>query len=211
MSDFEDENIKTTSTFHPIWERDQEAWFPGDDAASLLIAIQHTWEDIERLLALRKRNKDEYDRKLLLKYVVVELRSIIQVMDALHSKVMTADIFEVNQNPLYRGISSEERSVAISLWTEYSEAKKAVEEDLVAMRNKIGAHRDVTDWQLVMSLWDKLDVALISKLLEVIPPAFNHAKDLNIYEWNRTLGPGRIEILGGPVGPWIFDKDASLE
>lgn len=209
MSDFENQNRKATSTFHPIWERDQEVWFPGDEGASLLIAGQHTWEDIERLLALRSRSKDDYDRKLLLKYVVVELRSLIQVMDALHSKVMSADTYETGQTPLYRGISSQERSAAHSLWAEYSKAKKAVEDDLIALRNRIGAHRDVSDWHLVMSLWDKLDAALISKLLKAIPPAFNHAKDLNIYEWNRTPESGVIEILGGPVGPWIFDEDVS--
>lgn len=209
MSDLENQNKKATATFHPIRERDQEAWFPDDNGASLLIASQHTWEDIERLLAMRSQSKDDYDRKLLLKYVVVEVRSLIQVMDALRSKVMSADTYETGQTPLYRGISSQERSAAHLLWAEYSKAKKAVEEDLIAMRNKIGAHRDVSDWHLVMSLWDKLDTALISKLLAVIPPAFNHAKDLNIYEWNRAPRPGVIEILGGPIGPWIFDKDVS--
>jgi len=209
MSDSENQNGKEASTFHPIWARDQEAWFPGDEAASFLIAGQHTWEDIERLLALRGQNKDEYDRKLLLKYVVIELRSLIQIMDALHAKVMSADVYETGQTPLYRGISSEERSTARSLWTEYSKAKKAVEDDLITMRNKIGAHRDVSDWQLVMSLWDKLDVALISNLLKSIPPTFNYAKELNIYEWSRSFDSGVIEILGGPVGPWIFEEDVS--
>jgi len=118
MSDFENKNRDTNTVFHPIWERDQEAWFPGDEGASLLIAGQHTWEDIERLVSLRTQSKDDYDRKLLLKYMVVEVRSLIQVMDALHSKVMSADTYETGQAPLYRGISSQERSAAHPLWTE---------------------------------------------------------------------------------------------
>lgn len=209
MSDFENKNRDTNSVFHPLWERDQEAWFPGDEGASLLIAGQHTWEDIERLVALRTQSKDNYDRKLLLKYVVVEVRSLIQVMDALHSKVMSADTYEAGQTPLYRGILSHERSVACVLWGEYSRARKAVVDDLIAMRNKIGAHRDVSDWRLVMSLWDRLDTELISGLLKAIPPVFNHAKDLNIYEWNRVPEPGVMEFLGGPIDPWFLGEDDS--
>ncbi len=209
MSAIDDPNQNEASTFHPIWERSSKAWFPADKAASLLISGQHTWDDIERLLALRSQCKDEYDRKLFLKYVVIELRSLVQTMDLLCSKVMTAEIYAAGEKPLYRGISSDERSAANLLWSEYSKAKKAVENDLIAVRNKIGAHRDVSDWQLVISLWDKLNVALISKLLKVIPPAFNHAKDLNIYEWNRMPEDGVIEFLGGPVSKWDFDEDFS--
>ncbi len=37
-----------------------------------------------------------------------------------------------------------------------------------------------------------------------IPPALNHAKDLNIYEWNREPKPGVIEFLGCPITEWDF-------
>jgi hypothetical protein len=190
-----------TPTFHPIWQRTPGAWLPGDNAASLLVAGQHTWEDIERLFVIRGRGEDAYDRKLLLKYIVVELRSMVQVMNDLQAKVMTAAVYTGGERPLYRGISKTEREAARELWAAYSKARKAVESDILALRNKIGAHRDTTDWNVVMSLWDKLDTVLIEGLMKTIPPAFNHAKELNIFEWNRGPRPGVVEILGAPIDP----------
>lgn len=99
-------------TFHPIHERSQDAWFPGNESASLLIAIQHAWGDIERLSKLKKQTSDPYDKKLLLKYIVIEVRSLIVLMNRLQAKVMSADTYESNQKPLYRGISSKELSIA---------------------------------------------------------------------------------------------------
>ena len=90
--------------FHPIHERSRDAWFPGDDDTSLLVAALHAWEDIERLTRLRTQVQDGYDRKLLLKYVIIEVRSLIDLMDRLRAKVMSADTYVPGQKPLYRGI-----------------------------------------------------------------------------------------------------------
>ncbi|MGG6297859.1 hypothetical protein ACQ4M4_25990 [Leptolyngbya sp. AN02str] len=201
--------VSEDSVFHPVWQRDPTAWFPGDEKTSALIAGEHIWDDILGLSKVRDRCKDEYDRKLLLKYICIELRSLIEVMDKLQAAVMSAEVYDVDTKPLWRGITNEEREVARELWKNYSTAKKQVESDLINIRNRIAAHRDfsyksktiegVTGWNLAMLLWDRLDVSLFKDLMSSIPPAFNHAKDLNIYEWNRTPEDGTIEILGGPV------------
>ena len=203
------ENEQSPGTFHPVHERSGDAWFPGNESSSLLVAIQHTWEDIERLIVLRKQVADDYDGKLLLKYMAIELLSLTQMMDRLRTQVMTAEVYPTDQEPLYRGISSSEHAEAKEHWTKYSDAKNAALRDLTAVRNKLAAHRDISDWQLVMTLWDKLDTGLIEGLLKVIPPAFNHAKDLNIFEWSRRPEPGVIEVLGGPVGSSLFDKEGT--
>ncbi len=200
------QNDEGTPVFHPVHQRRPDAWFPGDESASLLIAIEHTWEDIKRLADLRKAAEDAYDRRLLFKYVIIEVRSLTQMMDRLRTKVMTAQVYVASEQPPYRGISDQEAAAAREYWKKYSEAQKETERDLIAVRNKLAAHRDVSDWQVVMALWDKLDSTLIVRLLEAIPPAFNHAKELNIFEWNRQPEPGVIEILGGPVGPWLFEE-----
>jgi hypothetical protein len=205
----DDNEESVMRVFHPVHERSETAWFPGDEGTSLLVAIPHVWDDIQRLSGLRAQVRDPYDRKLLLKYVFIEVRSLTELMDALHAKVMSAETYDERQEPLYRGISSAERAAAKDHWAKYSNAKKAVEDDIIAVRNKIGAHRDSIDWRVVTTLWDKLDENVISALLDTIPAAFNHAKDLNIFEWNRKPEPGVIEILGGPVGPWHFDEEPS--
>lgn len=55
-----------------------------------------------------------------------------------------------------------------------------------------------------MLLWDRLEFNLFRDLMFAIPPAFNHAKDLNIYEWNRTPEDGSIEFFGGFLTQWDF-------
>lgn len=193
--------------FHPVHERGGGAWFPGDEGASLLVSALHVWEDIERLSTLRDDVHEPYDKKLLLKYLCIEVRSLIELMDRLRAKVMSADTYESGQKPIYRGISSAERAAATEYWRNYSDASKAVKGDLIAVRNRIAAHRDMSDWQVVMALWDKLDGKLISGLLETIPAGLNHVKDLNIFEWNRQPEPGVVEFIGGPVGPWLFEDE----
>lgn len=195
-----------TPTFHPVHERGEDAWFPGNESSSLLIAIQHVWEDIERLNNLRKQASDSYDKKLLLKYIVIEVRSLTDLMNRLQTKVMSAETYEPSQKPLYRGISSEELSLARNYWNVYSIAKKAVDDDITRIRNKIAAHRDIDNWNGFIKLWDMLDTKLIADLLNAIPNAFNHAKELNIYEWNRVPEPGSIEIIGAPVRTWLFEN-----
>jgi hypothetical protein len=134
--------------FHPVHERRPDAWFPGNESASLLIAIEHAWEDIKRLADLRKAAEDAYDRRLLLKYVIIEVRSLTQMMDRLRAKVMTAEVYVASEQPLYRGISDHQAAEAREYWRRYSEAQKAAERDLIAVRNKLAAHRDVLDWQV---------------------------------------------------------------
>ncbi|MBK6742695.1 MAG: hypothetical protein IPG66_06810 [Hydrogenophilales bacterium] len=36
-------------TFHPVHEHGADVWFPGNDAAALLIQVGHIWEDISHL------------------------------------------------------------------------------------------------------------------------------------------------------------------
>jgi len=213
--------ISENSVFHPVWQRDATAWFPGDEKTSALIAGGHIWDDILRLSKIRIQCKDEYNRKLILKYICIELRSLVQVIDKLHSAVMSAEIYKAGTKPLWRGISTEERDVAMQLWTNYSTAKKQVERDLINIRNHIAAHRKfsydtkkiegVAGWNLVMLLWDRLEIELFKDLMSSIPPAFNHAKNLNIYEWSRKPEDGVIEILGGRLSKWDFIDSSEIE
>jgi hypothetical protein len=81
------------------------------------------------------------------------------------------------------------------------------------IRNKVGAHADVSNWHLWMELWGKIDPTLFAGLLEAIPPAFWHAAELNIHEWSVSHDDGRRRVLGGPIDPETMttgdDEDAA--
>lgn len=124
MSSDLDIKISEDTVFHPVWRRESNAWFPGNEKTSVLIAGEHIWDDIQRLCMIRSQCKDDYNRKLMLKYICMELRSLIEVMDKLQSAVMSAEVYEVDTKPLWRGISTQERDTAKKLWKKYSTAKK---------------------------------------------------------------------------------------
>ena len=198
----------TIDVFHPVHRREEGAWFPGNEDTSLLVHIGHVWEDIERLIELRKECTNEYDKRLLLKYVFVEARSLFQAMDRLQGLVMRSETYPDGHPRPYRGLSSSERQKAKELWSRYTKAKSRVEQDIIRVRNHIGAHRSTSDWQLVMQLWDQLDPKMLREFLATVPAAYNYSKDLNIFEWNRTHEDGSIEVLAGPIDPsqFLFTK-----
>lgn len=188
-------------TFHPVHVRDETAWFPGNEASSLLIQLSHIWEDIGCLSKLHRSASDAYSKKLILKFVLVELRSFLRLFDRLQSIVMKTPIFDPKEKHGYREITKEEWEQARILFDKYSTAKSSVERKIISIRNNIGAHRENLDWQEVMKLWDILDPSLIKDLLKVIPDVFAYVKELDIFDWNRSTGDGGIEIMTSHIRP----------
>lgn len=196
---------KELTTFHPVNERSPGAWFPGNEAASLVIQIGHIWEDLLALIELRANAADDYSKRLLLKYGIVEVRSLIEVFDRLQSIVMKANTFDPRERQGWREITAEEKEKAKELFKAYSEAKKGTSQKVIDIRNTIGAHRGCLDWQQVMAFWDSVTPDLINPLLATIPPAFDFVKELDLFEWNRVPTEGSIEVIGGMLRPEYFE------
>lgn len=209
-----DEILNTQSSpgvFHPVYQRDPSAWFPGNEAASLLLQCQYVWDDIGHLSSMYRQACDNYRKKLILKYVFIELRSFLEVFDRLQAKVMQATVFDPadRSNRPYRGITYAESQQAKILYKTYVSAKVATERAIIQVRNNIGAHRGNLNWQEVLAFWDTVSVATIQPLVDAIPPVFAHIKELNIYEWNRIPSDGTIEILGSVLYPDDWESEES--
>jgi hypothetical protein len=71
------------------------------------------------------------------------------------------------------------------------------------IRHKIGAHRDLLVWERVSQLWDSLEPQRFYDLLNTIPPIYDFAKELDLYEWARKTDTGAIEIFGSLNQPWV--------
>ena len=197
--------------FHPVHLRDPEAWFPGNEAASLLLQSQYIWEDINHLADMHRKTQDGYRKKLILKYVFIELRSLIEVFDTLQGKVMKAEVFDPADRASrpYRGVTLVESRHAKELYKTYTTAKAVTELSIIQVRNNIGAHRGNVNWQEVMRFWDEISMTTIQPLLDSIPSVFEYIKELNIYEWNRIPRDGTIETLGTVLYPDDFDPEDS--
>ena len=193
-------------TFHPVKERSGDAWFPRNEAASLVIQIRHIWDDLTELKCLYENAETEYTKKLLLKYVVVELRSLIEVFDRLKIFVFEAPIFDPVERQGWREITQEEYDTAKILLKKYSEAKSETSNSIICIRNQIGAHRGNLDWKQVMAFWDAITPDVVNPLLNTIPPAFDHIKSLDLFEWNRVNNGGDTEFVSAQLRPEYFEN-----
>lgn len=191
-------------TFHPIRERSEDSWFPGNEAASLVIQVGHIWDDITELKKLYENSKNEYVKKLLLKYVVVEARSLIEVFDRLQGFVFKAPVFDPTERPGWREITQTESDTARRLLKDYSKAKAETASLIISIRNQVGAHRGNLDWQQVMKFWDSLTPEVVNPVLKAVPPAFDYIKKLDLFEWNRTHEDGSIEFISAQLRSEYF-------
>jgi len=210
-----DELINNTKpvpkTFHPVHERGADAWFPGNEATALLIQIGHIWEDISHLKELNVLQNDKYKKQLVLKYVVIEVRSLIDVFDRLASLAMKAPVFDPSERQGWREITEDEREKVASLLKEYSKAKSKVAKTITSVRNEVGAHRGNTNWQEVRRFWEAISPDLINPILKSVPPAFEYIKELDLFEWNRVIKDGVHESLGAQLRPEYFQWQGSDE
>ncbi len=180
--------------FHPVHERSQGAWFPSNEAASLAVLISHSWEDLHCVLDIRRRSKTEYEAKLLFKYAIIELRSIVEQLEKLQAVVFQVIAKSTGGGVLHGYISKEEEDILKKLFKDYYSAKRIVEDDLIAIRNKIGAHRGAHPWGEIMDLWDKIEPLSFLPLFREIPKLFEFLRKLDIYDWTRIPEEGVIEI-----------------
>lgn len=181
--------------FHPFCERSEKAWCPGNDAGIVATIISNTWEDIRLLSQIRNKSKNDYEKKLLFKYVIVELRSIIQLMDKLQGFIFLI-INEDQENKHNGHISSEEAKELRILFKKYHLIKNKVDSDIIDIRNTIGAHRGCHPWTEIINNWDKLDPDLFLELLTFLAEIFNYIKELDIYDWIRSCDDdGSVEII----------------
>lgn len=182
------------SMFHPIHERDKRAWFPSNEVASVASIISHTWEDILCLFQIRNSCKTDYEKRLVFKYIVIELRSVLEQFEKLQGIVFSLTKSRSGAS-ISSGHTSENETEEIKiLFKKYHTIKKAVEKDIVDIRNSIGAHRGNQPWANIMELWDKLEPEAFKPLLNVIPELFDAITKLDIYDWTRIPEEGAIEI-----------------
>ena len=197
-------------TFHPVHHRETGAWQPANEAAHLLVHIHHIWDDITTINGIRSAREDVVEKRLLFKYIIVELRSLFDPLERLQAVIMGAEErSKANPRP-WRSISRREKDEARRLFKAYYAAKRVIEADVYAIRNNIGAHRPRKSWQDIMMLWDKIEPALFIDLLNTIPPIFNFAAELDLYEWARTPSEGIVQILGARLRFADLEEDEGV-
>ena len=185
--------------FSPVKEVDPGAWRPANRAAELVVRILHTGEDFERLSKIRSGTDDPYDQKLLLKFLVIEMISLVEQFDELRTIAMRAQVGDPGERAWF-GVTKEEHATAKSAFSAYQIQKKKVEKTLRAVRNGIAAHRE-SSWNAWIQHWTELEPALLLPLYETIRVAFEFVRQLDLYSWAREPEAGVIHLTGAMLGP----------
>ncbi|MGG6463222.1 hypothetical protein [Solilutibacter silvestris] len=198
MSDFSkliDSLNRHIGTYHPVTARDETKWFPGNEAASLLLQSQHIWEDLLILASIHRNTTDNYAKKLILKYVFMETKSLIEVFDKLCAIVAKTSIFDPYERHGHREITAQEKEQAFYLNKEFYRARNKTEKAITEIRDNISAHRGNLKWHEVQKFWDQVSPETLQPIFDAFPPAFDHLKDLDLYEWNRRTEDGCMEFI----------------
>jgi len=163
--------------YDPFNKRGPTYYHPANDAAINLIAIQLIYRDIEVLFLLYKEAKENHVKKLIAKYIIIEILSADRYICNLVNKIVSGTTGYIIESDLLLKVKK--------LYKQYKDAKKKKQNDLIAIRNKLGAHRDQLDLLTISELWDKIDFKAISEIVRTVPPLFNFIKDLNVYCWTK--------------------------
>ena len=182
--------------FHPIKHNDDSSWYPSNEAANNLVMLRYILDDIETLANIRKTLNNENEKKLILKYIIIETKSLFIPLDTI-KKIIYKTPLRVpgNENPI-RHIQKEELEIINEYFKDYNKNRKKVEKKITEIRNKIGAHREIKPWNEIIKLYSEIEPKLILDLINSIIKIRNYLHIINIYDWTKTNEDGSIQILG---------------
>ncbi len=189
--------------FDPFGDRGATHYHPVNEAAIHLVALQLIYRDIVRLHRLYSRLKVRYTKKLICKYIIIELVSLDT-----HTARLANDIIS---GKVGHKVEDNELDEIKQLYKQYKEARKPKWFQLAAVRNKLGAHRDSLDLLTVSKLWDQIDTDAINRLLEAFAPMLSFLMKLNVYEWSKKHRTGIVSFIQ-PLDPSkIFPVESTDE
>ena len=199
-----------SDAFVPVYNESRESWFPCNRAAELVVQLNHIWSDIATVNNVRlKEVSNSVADKLLVKYMVIEFLSLVDVFKELQGIVMRSPRLIRGKPAPMRYITKSEYLETKRLIKDFWRAFQAVEKQLRDIRNEIGAHRSFFSLSLSEGLWARLDINLYLVVINKFIAVFEFVTKLNIYEWSRSFGheekSGQIKlsIFGGMIiTPW---------
>ena len=174
-------------TFDPFRNPGAGLYHPSNDAAQRLMRIQYAYQDIAALSTIAGRCQDEFERRLLLKYVVTEWVSLDKELCTFVQCVMKGAI----DYPL----STAERASILDAYVGYRAARRQHHRHLKFIRDKIGAHRAPMDAFEISVIWDSLAPSEIRAVLKPVPALFDVLKGLAVYRWTLQQTTDQGEVI----------------
>lgn len=173
--------------FDPFGDRGADHFYPANDAAKRLIQVSLTHRDIIVLFNLLNRVQNEYEEKLLTKFIVVEFLSLDDHLTALVGLALSGK----TDYPL----SAKDAAELKALNAHYTALRKPAEPTFRKIRNNLAAHRDLESLHGSARLWDDINPGAVYRILEPVVPLFDCLKGLNVYCWTKSEDTANGKVI----------------
>jgi hypothetical protein len=182
--------------FDPFRDRGDDYYHPGNEAATQLVQVGLIYRDIAKLFEMLNRLDDEYERKLLSKFVVVEWLSLDEHVNKLVGVILSG---RTRYSP-----TREESEEVKRRYGEYTRSRKPHERALRETRNQVAAHRDPLSLEAIALIWDSLDAGHVLAIVRTVPALFECLKGLNVYCWTKSEQTERGKVIAF-VRPLVWE------
>lgn len=193
----------------------EKAWQAGNAAASQYQAVYLVWTNLIAYLSEAKQASGLV-AKLHLKSALCELKTLIDIVPALHHCIMQQPTYDKPGLRPFIALSLEEKRLAGVSYKLYNQARSRVLSKVQDIRNGIGAHhadpivhregprpkvksraglRERLTWGEITELWQLLELKQFSEVLSSLQEYLRFANDLPIYEWYRFENDGTVRTL----------------
>ena len=190
--------------YDSVFDRADKNYYPANDPALRLVLIGQIYRDIQRLYLLIQEIPDEYGRRLLTKYAVIEWLSMDENMRRLFRGVGQGE-------PGYSLDGSHKKSLKEQQKT-YRQSTDHFQQIFHPIRNKIGAHRDANiHLSVVAEHWDALEIDRLSEACSYVATAYNFLKSLPIYVWTKRGRDEQGREIIAIISPLRLDNQNTNE
>lgn len=163
--------------YDPFGNRGPTYYHPANEAAYHLISIKLIDRDIVTLVKLHNRLTDDYKKRLVLKYAVIEILS-----QDFHIKSLVNQI--INNKTGY-SIEENDLKEIQGLYKKYNNMKESHWNTFKTIRDKLSAHRDILCLETISNIWDDIDKRSLGEFHIAAIRLYNFAATLNIYTWHK--------------------------
>lgn len=183
--------------YDPVFEREDRNFYPANDPTQRLVLISQIYRDIQRLHQLIQDIPDDYGRRLLTKYAIVEWISMDRHLRRLSNEILSGKTGYTLNYVQQRSLKDQMRS--------YRQAMKPLQQEFELIRNKIGAHRDQQiHLKVVSEHWDNLEVDRLSEACNYIAIVYNYLRSLPVYTWTLKGEDDQGQEITAVVSPLRF-------
>ena len=182
--------IRFQGIYDPFRTQTEDDWYPANDLARNLLLLRLRWEDITALAAIRSRTQDTDERKLLTKYLALEIFALHDIVKRVQSLVFQPDADMAHPEVLPRL-----RKTMRAYNREFREFSGL----FTKVRNQLVAHSKDLQPTEIKELWDRLEPGALEPILRVMPTVFECLRDVGLDVWSKSGTRGTIR-LAFPLG-----------